>query len=80
MVDITLMLLLLLSHVELFATSLTVACQSPLSMGFSRQGYWRGLLFPSHGIFPTQALHPHLLCLLHCRQILYHLSHYEAKI
>ena len=27
------------------------------------------------GIFPTQGLNPHLLCLLHCRHILYHLSH-----
>ena len=26
------------------------------------------------GIFPTQGLNPHLLCLLHCRWILYHLS------
>ena len=28
------------------ATSWTVACQAPLSMGFSRQEYWRGLPFP----------------------------------
>ena len=27
------------------ATSWTVACQPPLSMGFSRQEYWSGLLF-----------------------------------
>ena len=27
------------------------------------------------GIFPTQGLNPCLLCLLHCRQILYPLSH-----
>ena len=25
----------------------TVACQAPLSMGFSRQEYWSGLPFPS---------------------------------
>ena len=25
----------------------TVACQATLSMGFSRQEYWSGLLFPS---------------------------------
>ena len=30
------------------------------------------------GIFPTQGSNPGLLCLLHCRQILYHLSHQEA--
>ena len=35
-----------LSHfscVRLFATPWTVACQAPLSMGFSRQEYWSGL-------------------------------------
>ena len=36
----------LLSPVQLFATPWTVACQAPLSMGFSRQEYWSGLLFP----------------------------------
>ena len=30
-----------LSHVQLFATLWTVAHQAPLSMGFSRQEYWR---------------------------------------
>ena len=29
------------------ATSWTVACQAPLSMGFPRQEYWTGLPFPS---------------------------------
>ena len=29
-----------------FVTPWTVACQAPLSMGFSRQEYWSGLLFP----------------------------------
>ena len=28
----------------------TVACQAPLSMGFSRQEHWSGLPFPSLGI------------------------------
>ena len=37
----------LLSHVWLFVHPLTVARQAPLSMGFSRQEYWSGLLFPS---------------------------------
>ena len=40
-------------------------------MGFSRQEYWRGLHFLLQGIFPSQGLNPDLL---HCRQILYHLS------
>ena len=41
----------LLSHVQLFATPRTVARQAPLSMGFSRQEYWIGLLFPPPGDF-----------------------------
>ena len=35
-----------LSCVQLFATTWTVACQAPLSMGFSLQKYWSGLPFP----------------------------------
>ena len=33
------------SHVQFFATLLTVALQAPLSMGFYRQEYWSGLLY-----------------------------------
>ena len=36
-----------LSHVRLLATPWTVAYQAPLSMGFSRQGYWSGVPLPS---------------------------------
>ena len=36
-----------LSHVQLFVTPWTVVRQAPLAMGFSRQEYWSGLLFPS---------------------------------
>ena len=39
-------------HVWLFATPWTIAPQAPLSMGFSRQGYWSGLPFPSPGDLP----------------------------
>ena len=35
-----------LSRVRLLATPWTVAYQAPLSLGFSRQGYWSGLPFP----------------------------------
>ena len=38
-----------LSHVLLFVTPWTVACQAPLSMGFCRKEYWSGLPFPSPG-------------------------------
>ena len=37
----------LLSHVQLFSTPGAVACQVPLSMGFSKQEYWSGLSFAS---------------------------------
>ena len=42
-------------------TPWTVACQAPLSMGFSRQEYWSGLPFPSPRIFPSEGSNPHLL-------------------
>ena len=38
---------------------------------FSPQEYWNGLPFLLQGIFLTQGSNPQLLCLLHCRQILY---------
>ena len=34
-----------LSRVQLFATTWAVACQAPLSLGFSRQEYWSGCHF-----------------------------------
>ena len=49
-----------------------VACQAPLSMGFSRQEYWSGNHALFQGTFPTQGLN---LGLLYSRWILYHLSH-----
>ena len=41
-----------LSHVCLFETLWTTACQAPLSMEFSRQEYWSGLPFPPPGNLP----------------------------
>ena len=55
----------LISHVWLFATPWTAACQAPLSMGFSRQESWSGLPFPSPGDLPDLGSNPHLLHLLH---------------
>ena len=46
------------SCVQLFATPWTVACKSPLSMQFSRQGYWSGLLFPLPGDLPNPGIKP----------------------
>ena len=50
------------SRVQICATPWTVAHQAPLSMRFSRQEYWGFLPGSSPGD------------LLHCRQILYHLT------
>ena len=46
------------SHVRLFATPWTVARQAPLSMGFSRQGYWSGLPCPPPGDLPSPGIKP----------------------
>ena len=40
------------------ATPKTVACQVPLSMGFSRQEYWSGLPFPLPGDLPNPEIEP----------------------
>ena len=48
----------LLSHVQLFVTQWTVACQAPPSMGFLRQLYWSGLPFPSPGHLPNPGIEP----------------------
>ena len=47
-----------LSCVQLVATTWTVACQSPLSMGFSKQEYWSGLIFSSLGDLPDPGIEP----------------------
>ena len=39
-------------------TPRAVARQSPLSMGFSRQGYWSGLPFPPPGDLPEPGIKP----------------------
>ena len=36
----------------------TVACQAPLSMGFSRQEYWSGLPFSSPGNLSNPGIEP----------------------
>ena len=37
-------------------TPFTVACQAPLSVGFSRQEYWSGLPFPSPKDLPNPGI------------------------
>ena len=48
----------LLSHVLLCDLMDCVACQAPLSVGFSRQEYWSGLPFLSPGDLPGLGIKP----------------------
>ena len=43
---------------QLFVTPWTVAHQSALSIGFSRQEHWSGLPFPSPGDLPDPGIKP----------------------
>ena len=43
---------------SLWPHELYVACQTPLSMGFSRQEYWSGLPLPSPGDLPNPGMEP----------------------
>ena len=62
----------MLRRVPLLVTPWTVACQTPLSMGFSRQDYWNVLPCPPPGNLPNPGIwNPHLLWLLRCGPILY---------
>ena len=47
-----------LRHVQLFVTLWTIARQTPLSMGFSRQEYWSELPFPALGDLPDPGIEP----------------------
>ena len=46
------------SHIQLFVTLRTIARQTPLSMGLSRQEYWNGLPYPPPGYFPDPGIKP----------------------
>ena len=48
----------MLSCVQLFETLWIVACQAPLSMGFSRQEQWNGLPIPPSGNLPDAGIQP----------------------
>ena len=71
-VKILKMCVCVLSRVQLFMTSWTVAHQTSLSMEFSRQEYQSGLPFltPGYssdpGIEPKSLLYPALRQILHC--------------
>ena len=72
----TLRLCLITQSCLTLVTPWTVACQAPLSMGFSRHAYRSGLPFSSPGLFPTQGSNPGLL---NHRQTLYQLSHQGSR-
>ena len=57
------------SDVQIFVTPWSVACQAPLSMGFSRQEYWSGLPFSSSRGF-SQLRDP--------TNVSYHFLHWQA--
>ena len=59
------------SRVLLFATLWTVACQAPLSRGFSRQEYWSGSPCPSPGDLPDPRIEPATLVSYIGRLVLY---------
>ena len=75
----------IIQHIVCFSNSFmsdsfltwTVVHQAPLSMECSGKNTGVGGLFLLQGIFPTQGLS---LCLLHCRQILYRLSHQGSPV
>ena len=64
-----------LHRVRLSVTLWTVACQAPLSMGFSRQEYWNGLPFSFPGDLPNLGTEPTSLSLLHWQADSLPLSH-----
>ena len=47
-----------MDRIRLFVTQWTVACQAPLSMGFSRQEYFSGLPCPPPGDLPDPGIEP----------------------
>ena len=70
----------MLSQVQLFVTPWTIVRQAPLSMGFPRQEYWKGLPFPPPGELPNPGIKPaSLMSPALARQILYQLL-YQPQI
>ena len=69
------------------ASPWAAAHQAPLSVGFSQEECWNRLPFSPPEDLPDPGIEPTLLCLLHCRQILYcwaigeaHASYMKRKI
>ena len=60
------------THVQLLATLSTIAHQACCPWDFPGKNTGVGCYFLFQEIFLTQGFNLHLLCLLHCRWILYH--------
>ena len=52
-----------IQHTWLFLTPWAVACQGPLSTGFSSQDYWSELPFPTPEDFPDSGTEPRSVAL-----------------
>ena len=61
-----------LSHVWPFVTPWTVATSLLCPWDFPGKNTGVGCHFLLQGLLPSQGSNPRVLCLLHCRQILYH--------
>ena len=59
---------------------MTVAFQTPLSVGFSRQEHWGRLPLPFQGDLPDQGPNLRLLCLLHWQWDSLPVHHLEIRI
>ena len=71
--------ILMCSVVSDSATSWTIAHQAPLSMEFSRQGYWSGLPFPPPGDHSNPAIEPmSLVSPALAGRFFYHCTTWEA--
>ena len=70
----------LLSHMQLFAISWTWATRLFLPWNFPGKNTGMGCHFLLQEILPTQGSNPRLLCLLHCRWILYLVSHRGSPV
>ena len=46
------------SHVPHLEIPETIACQAPMNMGFPRQEYWNGVLFPTPRDLPDPGIQP----------------------
>ena len=60
-VEVVVVVVWSLSHVQLFATPWTIARPAPLPMGFPSHEYQSGLPFPSPGNLPDPGIEPAFL-------------------